>query len=117
MSESIGSFLKRERELRRIPLSEISEHTRIKPEYLEAIESEHFEKIPGLTFAKGYLRAYAEYVGLNPDEVLLRFEDLIGRLSGTFVIEKPKASLKLFWVVTFLLLILALTVVVVWLKR
>jgi cytoskeletal protein RodZ len=117
MSNSVGSYLKRERELRRIPLEEISEQTRIKLEYLEAIESEHFEKIPGLIFAKGYLRSYAEYVGLNPEEVVLRFEALLSGLSGDGIPERPRRSLRLFWLVTFLILILSATSVILWLRR
>ena len=52
MTESIGSYLRRERELRKISLEEVAEQTRIKIEHLHAIESEHFEKIPGMTFAR-----------------------------------------------------------------
>lgn len=117
MSQSFGTYLKRERELRRIPLAEIAEQTRIKLEFLEAFESENFEKIPGLTFAKGYLRSYAEYVGLNPEEVLLRFEDLLSQMSGAETAAAPKGGQRLFWLVTFLFLILSATLVILWLRR
>jgi len=117
MSDSIGSFLKRERELRRIPLGEISEHTRIKPEYLEAIEADQFEKIPGLIFAKGYLRAYAEYVGLNPEEVLLRFDDLVGNSPVEIIPAQRPASLRWFWLITFLILIVTASGIILWLRQ
>ena len=100
MSEPLGAYLKRERELRRISLSELSEQTRIKSEYLEAIEADRFEKIPGMTFARGYLKAYASYVGLNPEEVLLRFEGLLKKLcvspvtgSGIGLLSRVSTSL------------------------
>src|SRR5215831_14039372 len=83
MTESIGSYLRRERELRKIPLEEVADHTRVKIEYLQAIESEHFEKLPGMTFARGYLKAYADCIGLDPEEVLLRFDDFLSRFPGS----------------------------------
>ena len=87
--ESFGASLKRERELRRISLREVAEATRIHPKYIEAIEGEHFEKLPGLTFLKGYVRAYAEFVGLEPDDILLRLEPLIAEMTAT---ESPQKS-------------------------
>lgn len=80
--ESFGARLKRERELRKIPLEEVAQATRIRIQYLRAIEEEHFEKVPGFTFLKGYLRAYSEFVGLNPEEVLLQLEHFIEEKEG-----------------------------------
>lgn len=117
MTESLGSYLRRERELRKIPLAEVAEQTRVKSEYLQAIESEHFEKLPGMTFARGYLKAYASYVGLNPEDVLLRFEDL---LKGMTTWEKPEAKprgAKLGWLLLLLLLFGAGTILVLWLQK
>src|SRR4030095_15218806 len=76
-NESFGASLKRERELRGISLQEVAEATRIRPQYLEAIESDRFETLPGFTFLKGYVRSYAQYVGLNPDEVLVRLDAFV----------------------------------------
>ena len=117
MTESLGSYLRRERELRKIPLTEVAEQTRVKIEYLQAIESEHFEKLPGMTFARGYLKAYASYVGLNPEDVLLRFEDL---LTGMSAWDKPQAKprgAKLGWLLLLLLLFGAGTILVLWLQK
>ncbi len=75
--ETFGSTLKRERELRKISLQEIAEVTHIRLRYLEAIEHDQFEKLPGLTFLKGYVRSYSQYLGLNTDEVLLHLEEFI----------------------------------------
>lgn len=117
MSESLGSYLRRERELRKIPLPEVAEQTRVKVEYLQAIESEHFEKLPGMTFARGYLKSYASYVGLNPEDVLLRFEDL---LKGMTAWDKPETKPrggKLGWLLLLLLLFGAGTILVLWLQK
>jgi cytoskeletal protein RodZ len=62
--------LRRERELRQVSLREISDETKIGIRYLEALEEDHFDILPGTVFAKGFLRQYARYVGLDGDEVV-----------------------------------------------
>ncbi len=65
-----GRWLRRERELREVSIAEIAETTKISKSYLEALESERFDVLPAPVFAKGFLREYARYVGLDPDEVV-----------------------------------------------
>ncbi len=65
-----GDRLRRERELRGITLQEISESTKISKKSLEALENEEFEELPGGVFNRGFVRSYAKYVGLNPDEAI-----------------------------------------------
>ena len=67
---SFGSWLRQQREIRNINLREISENTKIGMRYLEALEEDRFEVLPAPIFAKGFLREYAKYVGLDPDEVV-----------------------------------------------
>lgn len=43
--------------------------------YLEAIENGRYDELPGRTYAIGFIRAYADYLGLNSDEVVRRFKD------------------------------------------
>ena len=116
--ESIGSYLRRERELRKISLEEVAEQTRVKLEYLQAIESEHFEKLPGMTFARGYLKAYATAIGLLPEDVLLRFEDFLGKLSGPSSPRPERSHTKLLiGLVALLVLFGAGTILVLWIKK
>ncbi|HET6278579.1 MAG TPA: helix-turn-helix domain-containing protein [Candidatus Polarisedimenticolia bacterium] len=61
----IGQTLKQARELREIDLREISDATKINIRYLEAIETNRFEVLPGGVFNKGFIRAYANYIGLD----------------------------------------------------
>jgi cytoskeletal protein RodZ len=117
MLETLGAHLRRERELRKITLEEVSEQTHIKIEYLRAIESDHFEKTPGLTFAKGYLKTYAAYIGLSPDEVLLQFEGMLKKLSGPDTPSPLRSSHRLFWLITFAFLVLAAAGVILWFKK
>lgn len=44
--------------------------TRIRRRYLEALEAEAFDEMPGPTYAKGFLRTYAIYLGLSPDDLV-----------------------------------------------
>ncbi|MFO0559089.1 MAG: helix-turn-helix transcriptional regulator [Polyangiales bacterium] len=71
--ESIGTWLRRERELRNIDLVEVADRTRIPLQQLERLEDDRFAELPGEVFVKGYLRAYARAVGLSGEEVLGRF--------------------------------------------
>ncbi len=72
--ESFGVTLKRERELRSIPLEDVALATNIQIEYLKALEDDNYEFLPHLTFVKGFIRSYARYIGLNPDNVMANFE-------------------------------------------
>ena len=72
--EPIGDYLKREREFRNISLEEISRTTKIRESILHAIEENQLESIDSPIFVKGFLRAYAKYVGLDPTDVVLRYE-------------------------------------------
>ncbi len=116
MFESMGSYLRRERELRKITLEELSAQTRIRPEYLHAIEAERFEKLPGLTFVKGYLRAYANGIGLIPEEVVLRFEGYLARLSGESRSLKPDRKISIQWKWLLLPFTLLLLLGYLWLR-
>lgn len=72
--ETLGQYLKQEREARRLSLEEIAKATRIKGAYLRDLEADAFGSIPGGVFLQGYLRLYATSVGLDPEEVLRRFK-------------------------------------------
>lgn len=72
-SVSFGTWLRRQREVREISLREIADDTKISLRYLEAFEQDRFDALPATVFAKGFLRQYAQYVGLDPDEVINHF--------------------------------------------
>ncbi len=87
--ESFGEYLKRERQLRNISLEEVSKVTRINKKLLQAIESDRFDLLPDKAFVKGFLRAYCRIVGLDPEEVILRFES---SLETKPVVPPPEAG-------------------------
>jgi cytoskeleton protein RodZ len=58
MVENFGSYLKHERELRGVSLEEISGATKIHIRFLQALEDNQFDELPGEVFIKGYIRSY-----------------------------------------------------------
>jgi cytoskeleton protein RodZ len=70
---SMGSFgerMQREREMRSITLDEIAEHTKISKRNLTALETENFSQLPGGIFNKGFVRAYARYIGIDEEQAV-----------------------------------------------
>lgn len=67
---AFGDRLRREREMRGITLEEITESTKISRRHLEALEGEHFDQLPGGVFNKGFVRAYARFLGLDEDRAV-----------------------------------------------
>jgi cytoskeleton protein RodZ len=66
---SVGETLQRERLRLGIDLESLSQHTRIRRQYLEAIEADQPEGCPGRFFYRSFIRQYAQAVGLNPEEI------------------------------------------------
>jgi cytoskeleton protein RodZ len=67
---AFGDRLRREREMRGITLEEITESTKISRRHLEALEGEHFDQLPGAVFNKGFVRAYARFLGIDEDRAV-----------------------------------------------
>jgi len=72
--ESLGSYLKRERELRQISIAEVAQTTRIPVRIISQLENDELEVLPADIFIRGYLRAYARAVSLDEGEVLGRHQ-------------------------------------------
>jgi len=67
---TFGEELRRERELRQISLREISEATKISRRYLEALERNEFDELPGGVFNRGFVRAYSQFIGVDVDSMV-----------------------------------------------
>lgn len=70
----IGKTLHRERELRNISLEEVAQSTRIPIRTLQHIECDAWVELPGEVFAKGFLRSYAQFLGMDARPLLARYE-------------------------------------------
>ncbi|GAB4333338.1 MAG: hypothetical protein Kow0010_19700 [Dehalococcoidia bacterium] len=69
----IGRRLIEAREARGLTLEDVERDTRISRRYLQALEQEQFDVIPAPVYARGFLRSYSQYVGLDPQEMLAMF--------------------------------------------
>ena len=72
--ESLGKYLKRERENRKVSLKEVSKQIKVREPFLRAFEEDRRDLFPSVTYVKGFLSAYAKYLGLDSNEVILRYE-------------------------------------------
>ena len=70
---SFGEQLRQARESQNITLQEIAATTKISSRALQALESEQFDQLPGGVFNKGFVRAYARYVGLDEEKMLAAY--------------------------------------------
>ncbi len=75
---SFGERMRREREMRNVSLDDIAEGTKIGTRLLRALEEEQFELLPGGIFNKGFVRAYAKYLGLNEEEAVADYLEAAG---------------------------------------
>ena len=71
---TVGTVLRARREQLGWSLDEVSKRLRIRQEFLSALEEGKIDKLPGIVYASGFLRAYAELLNLNTDEILQRFK-------------------------------------------
>jgi cytoskeleton protein RodZ len=75
---AFGERLQREREMRGITLEEIAKATKIGTRSLRALEEEDFTKLPGGIFNKGFVRAYARYVGIDEEQAITDYQAALG---------------------------------------
>jgi cytoskeleton protein RodZ len=67
---TFGEHLRREREMRGVSLEEISTATRIGVRFLEALENEQWDRLPGGVFNRGFIRAVARFLGLDEESLV-----------------------------------------------
>jgi len=89
--ESIGQILKTAREQRQISISDVSVSTKMTSTFVKAIEADNFNALVAPVYARGFIKLYAECVGLDPMPLLKQF-DVSGRAAPTLASPPPKAS-------------------------
>src|SRR5512135_1329710 len=75
---TFGDNLKREREMRGVTLDEIAAATRIATRFLQAIENEQWDQLPGGVFNRGFVRAVAHYLGLDEENIVAEYTLAVG---------------------------------------
>jgi len=75
---SFGENLRRERELRGVALRDIAEATKISVRFLQALEQDRVDVLPGGIFLRSFVRQYAKHLGLDPDRMVTEFDHVYG---------------------------------------
>lgn len=72
---SIGTIFRATREKKKITTSQAAAATRMKIQHVEAIESDDYDKFAAPTYARGFIKLYAEYLGLDPTAYIKQYND------------------------------------------
>lgn len=72
--ETLGEYLRSQREVRNITLEEVAKVTKIRRVILKAIESDRHDLLPPRVFTQGFLKIYASHLGLDESEVVRRYQ-------------------------------------------
>ena len=111
---NFGERLKRERELREVTPNEVVVATRISLRFLEALENEDWEKLPGGVFNRGFVRAIARYLGLDEENLLAEYDLARGDQSAPAApenrIPQPSKWVALALALGALVLVIALVI-------
>ena len=75
---SIGTTLREERIRLGLGIDQLEANTKIRAKYLMALEDERFEALPGTAYARAFLRDYAEQLGLDPQALVDRLNQVVG---------------------------------------
>ena len=124
----IGNSLRETRLRKELDFPELEQGTKIRAKYLRALEDEAFDTLPSSTYVKGFLRTYAEYLGLDGqlyvDEYNVRYgsgdEMLERRVRGTsssrrqHVRRRRRLESKLVWVTLIGIAIVTALVIAAW---
>src|SRR4051794_14746425 len=74
---AFGEKFRKARERKELSFDDVSNVIKIGPRMLRAIEEENFDQLPGGVFNKGFIRSYAKQIGLDPEEAVTEYLDLM----------------------------------------
>lgn len=88
----IGEELRRAREEAGLELADVAAHLRIRSNFLSALEEGRPDALPGITYAIGYVRTYAAFLGLEPDAAVRRFKEEAAGLNSKTQLVFPSPA-------------------------
>ena len=71
-----GKYLSQQRELRGLSRDDVARETKIPPTLIAALEAGQVERLPSRIFVVNYIKAYAQVIGMSPEEAVLRYEEV-----------------------------------------
>ena len=90
----LGERLKRQRERRGVTLQQISHSTKVPAWVFAALEAGDCSRWPAGLYARAYMRAYADAIGLNPDETVEEFVAAFGATIKADGIDEPQSNAR-----------------------
>ena len=115
---TLGSLLRASREDRHIDLDAVVKETKVRRHYLEALENEEWEKLPSQVFVRGFVRSYAEFLGLDKEMVLDHYERAVPRERYQPHVLQSISTQSTMWrrIIIISLLVIALIGVIIYLR-
>ena len=93
--QTFGDYLKEQREDKNISLKEVALLTNVTERYLDFIEKDDFEKVPEGPYIRGYISLYAKAIGINPQEVVHRFDSQCRKRNKTEELQQEISEQKI----------------------
>jgi cytoskeleton protein RodZ len=112
--EALGSYLKEVREKLNLSIDKVADDTHIVKKFIEAIEVDEYSIFPGEAYLRGFLRTYSEYLGIDSDDTIRRYEKIKvaeSPMPMEQLIPKPKFDFRPVIVTSGIVLIAALVLV------
>lgn len=92
--KTAGQILKEARKKKQIELNEVAQETKIRKPYLLALEKDDFQSLPSIATIKGFIRNYAQFLGLRPERVIAVFKRDYRRAQEQKGIFPPRIDLS-----------------------
>lgn len=89
-SNTLGSFLKEQRLSQGWTLEEVSRRISIAEKYLDNIENDQFYKLLSLTYSRGFLERYSQFLGLDSEEILTRWRKETANFPNPSILDKKR---------------------------
>lgn len=86
--KTVGGILREARLFKHYSLEQVEAATKIRAKFLEAIESDDYSKLPSLAYAKGFVKNYSTYLGLDSDTVLAFFRRQTSEIPRSTLLPK-----------------------------
>lgn len=91
MNKILGDLLKNAREKNGLSLDDVALETKIQKRYLADLEEEEFDDMPGRVYEKGFLKTYAQALGISEKEVMDLYEEIRGEKKAEIIEEDNSA--------------------------
>lgn len=90
---TVGTILKEARLAKGLTFTDVEEKTKIRTKFLEAIEADDYSKLPSVSYAKGFVKNYADLLGLNSNNILAFFRRQTREVSRASLLPKESEDM------------------------